>query len=169
MWRHGLYSARLLCPWGFSKQEYWSGLLSLSPEDLPDSGIKPASLKSPALADRFFTTSATWEALGNPNAFQMPSFSQYLCPQFGLYFTFPGCVLTNEGRQKSSVTLGAEVWWASGAFLPAIGRGGFKFMKLNLQNLLLILYSFFVKLYCQTVHTSKYRPMDLPWVLCKVT
>ena len=30
--------------------------------DLPDPGIKPASLKSPALAGRFFTTSATWEA-----------------------------------------------------------------------------------------------------------
>ena len=67
------------------------------------------SLKSPALADGFFTMSATWEALGDLNAFHMPSFSQYLCPQLGLYFTFPGCVLTNEGRQKSSVTLGPEV------------------------------------------------------------
>ena len=46
----------------FSKQEYWSGLPFPSPEDLPDPGIKPESLKSPALADRFFTTSATWEA-----------------------------------------------------------------------------------------------------------
>ena len=32
------------------------------PEDLPDPEIKPASLKSPALAGGFFTTSATWEA-----------------------------------------------------------------------------------------------------------
>ena len=31
------------------------------PGDLPDPGIKPMSLRSPALADRFFTTSATWE------------------------------------------------------------------------------------------------------------
>ena len=23
---HGLYPARLLCPWGYSRQEYWSGL-----------------------------------------------------------------------------------------------------------------------------------------------
>ena len=28
---------------GFSRQEYWSGLLFLSPGDLPDSGIKPGS------------------------------------------------------------------------------------------------------------------------------
>ena len=31
-------------------------------EDLPDTGIAPASLVSPALASRFFTTSATVEA-----------------------------------------------------------------------------------------------------------
>ena len=37
---------------GFPRQEYCSGLLFLSPEDLPDPGIKPTS---PALADRFFT------------------------------------------------------------------------------------------------------------------
>ena len=28
---------------GFSRQEYWSGLPFLSPGDLPDPGIKPAS------------------------------------------------------------------------------------------------------------------------------
>ena len=30
---------------------------------LPNPGIEPASLTSPALAGGFFTTSATWEAL----------------------------------------------------------------------------------------------------------
>ena len=33
-----------------------------SPGDLPDPGIEPGSLMSPALAGKFFTTSATWEA-----------------------------------------------------------------------------------------------------------
>ena len=47
---------------GFPRQEYWSGLPFPSPGDLSDSGVKPASLKSPALADRFFTTSANWDA-----------------------------------------------------------------------------------------------------------
>ena len=32
------------------------------PGDLPNQGIKPASLMFPALAGRFFTTSSTWEA-----------------------------------------------------------------------------------------------------------
>ena len=36
----------LLCPWGFSREEYWSGLLFPSPGDLPDPGIE---LGSPAL------------------------------------------------------------------------------------------------------------------------
>ena len=44
------------CPWGFSRQEYWSGLLCPPPGDLPDPGIKPASLTTPTLADGFFTT-----------------------------------------------------------------------------------------------------------------
>ena len=46
----------------FSRQEHWSGLPFPPPGDLPDPGIEPMSLKSPALAGRFFTTSATWEA-----------------------------------------------------------------------------------------------------------
>ena len=47
---------------GFSRQEYWSVLPCPPPGDLPDPGIKPASLMSPVLAGRFFTISATWEA-----------------------------------------------------------------------------------------------------------
>ena len=46
----------------FSRQEYWSGLPCPPPRDLPDPGVEPVSLMSPALADRFFTTSTTWEA-----------------------------------------------------------------------------------------------------------
>ena len=48
---------------GFSRQEYWSGLPFSPPGDLPNPGIEPVSLMSPALAGRFFTTRATWEAL----------------------------------------------------------------------------------------------------------
>ena len=47
---------------GFSKQEYWSGLPCPSPRGLLDSGMKPSSLMSPALAGEFFITSAIWEA-----------------------------------------------------------------------------------------------------------
>ena len=40
----------------FSKQEYWSGLPFLTPEDLLNQGFKPTSPASPVLAGRFFTT-----------------------------------------------------------------------------------------------------------------
>ena len=42
---------------GFSRQEYWSGLLCPPPGDLPDPGIDSGSPVSPALADGFFTAS----------------------------------------------------------------------------------------------------------------
>ena len=40
----------------FSKQEYWSGFPFPVLGDLPDLGVKRASLVSPALAGGFFTT-----------------------------------------------------------------------------------------------------------------
>ena len=53
---------------GFPRQEYWSELLFPPPGDPPNPGIEPASLMSPALIGRFFTTSSTWEAQINmPN------------------------------------------------------------------------------------------------------
>ena len=45
---HGLQPARLLCPWEFSRQEYWSGLPCPPPGDLPDPGTKPRSPASQA-------------------------------------------------------------------------------------------------------------------------
>ena len=35
--------ARLLCPWRFSRQEYYSGLLCPPPGDLPSPGMEPRS------------------------------------------------------------------------------------------------------------------------------
>ena len=45
---------------GFSRQEYWSGWPCSPPEDLPSPGIETTSLMYSALANRFFTTNATW-------------------------------------------------------------------------------------------------------------
>jgi len=39
-------SPRLLCPWGFSRQEYWRELPCPPAGDLPNPGIEP---RSPAL------------------------------------------------------------------------------------------------------------------------
>ena len=43
---------------GFSRQEYWSGVPLPPLGDLPDTGIEPVSLESPALTGGLFT----WEA-----------------------------------------------------------------------------------------------------------
>ena len=48
---------------GFSRQEYWNTLSCPPSGNLPNPGIEPTVLKSPALTGRFFTTSTTWEAL----------------------------------------------------------------------------------------------------------
>ena len=53
---------------GFSRQEYWSGLPCPPSGNLPDLGMEPTSLKSPALEGRFFSTSTTWEGRGSSQA-----------------------------------------------------------------------------------------------------
>ena len=52
---HGIFQARIL-----------EGFPFPTAGDLPDSGIEPASLVSPALAGGLFITSATWEAQAIP-------------------------------------------------------------------------------------------------------
>ena len=69
---HDLQLARLLCPWGFSRQEYWNGLPCLPSGDLPDPGFK---LRSPALQ----VDSLPSEPPGKPYIYQIRSVAQS-CP-----------------------------------------------------------------------------------------
>ena len=48
---------------GFSQQDYWNWLPFPPPGDLPNPGMEPTFRASPAQADGFFSTSATWESL----------------------------------------------------------------------------------------------------------
>ena len=41
LWPRGLEPTRLLCPWGFSRQEYWSGLPCPPQGIFPTQGLKP--------------------------------------------------------------------------------------------------------------------------------
>ena len=67
---HGLQPSRVFCPWDFPK-EYWNEFPFPPPGDLPNKGIKPTSLVSPALAGGTLTT-------GPPG-----------CPQIFRGFLFP--------------------------------------------------------------------------------
>ena len=53
---HGILQARIL---------EWVAISFSRGSDLPNPGSESMSLTSPSLADRFFTTSATWEALSH--------------------------------------------------------------------------------------------------------
>ena len=75
----------------FSRQEQWSELACPPSGDLPDPGIKPTSLMSPALADVFFTTSATWESPAETlypllTSLHLPYPTQLLAINFLLFF-----------------------------------------------------------------------------------
>ena len=89
-------ATRLHCPWGFSRQEYWSGLPCPPPGDLPNPGIKPRSLTLQA-------NSLLSEPLGKPTGgnkekntitsfiHKLHSVSKFLCDegqskQIGLIF-----------------------------------------------------------------------------------
>ena len=51
---HGLKPARLLCPWAFCRQDYWSGLPCPTPGDLSNPGIEtrfPALQANPLLSE----------------------------------------------------------------------------------------------------------------------
>ena len=60
----------------FSRQEYWSRLPCPPSGDLPYPGIKSHLLSLSALADRFFTISATWgaqvESVGHLKKIRLP-------------------------------------------------------------------------------------------------
>ena len=61
---------------GLSQQEWWSGVPFPTPEDLPDPGIKPPSLASPALESRFYTTNPPgkplWQGCNVAYSFEVP-------------------------------------------------------------------------------------------------
>ena len=58
---YGLQPTSLQCPWNSPDKNIGMGCHE-DPGDLPDPGMEPESLMSPALAGGFFTTSTTWEA-----------------------------------------------------------------------------------------------------------
>ena len=76
---------------GFPRQEYWSGLPFPPSGSLPDPGIEPESVASPALAGGCFTNWATWEAhlLLISGSFLRTGKTWNLCPTFCLLWGLP--------------------------------------------------------------------------------
>ena len=82
----------------FSKQGYWSGLPFPPPGDVPDPGIRPRSLASPALAGGFFS-------LSHLGAVGTYSFNKHLLSRLSMPYGIEkmGWVGAgeNQGRQKA--------------------------------------------------------------------
>lgn len=84
----------------FSRQEYWSGLPSPTPGDLPDQGIEHMS---PALAGRFFTTEPPGK---HPSAFMAKEndlFLQNIVESPALQDIFPKQILGNPCSDSLSL------------------------------------------------------------------
>ena len=64
----------------FSRQEFWSGLPCPPPRDLPDPGIEPKSLTSPALAGGYFFFFYHLCHQGNPRYAHMCALIPQSCP-----------------------------------------------------------------------------------------
>ena len=73
LWPNGLQPARLLCPWGLSKQ-YWSGCPPLG--DLPNPEIEP---RSPSLEADYLLTEPPWKSQ-NTGVVVIPSPGDLPCP-----------------------------------------------------------------------------------------
>ena len=77
---------------GFSQQEYWSGLPFPPPRDLSNPGMEPMSLKSPALAGRFFT------AVKNGKPEEICSFYFFGFPSGSVVKNLPAMQETEEAQ-----------------------------------------------------------------------
>ena len=101
----------------FLRQEYWSRLPFPTPESLPDPGIEPVSLSSPALAGGFFTN-----APHEKRALFIPKFNNKLM----------GAFEKKTKKQKNMSICHARDIMSSN---PQ-GRGSFPFLEVPIINII---------------------------------
>ena len=95
----------------FPRQEYWRGLPFPPPENLPDPGMEPTSLASPALAGGFFTQLGSISV--SINLLKM-------APSLYLNIVLP--VMTSKSMNQNSIKLGLP-WWVRGWESARSGHG----------------------------------------------
>ena len=93
-----LKPARLLCPWGFSRQECWGGLPCPSPRNLPNPGMEP---RSPALQADSLPSKPPGEAPKEPS-------------RVAVYFGNHGDVCPISSFKKENLLRGT---WSAGSLL----------------------------------------------------
>ena len=81
---------------GFSRQEYWSGLKWTPPGDLPNLGIEPAPLISPALKGMFFSTRSMLRFISRLSTMFYRSMGLFLCQYHILLITIDCNITWNQ-------------------------------------------------------------------------
>ena len=90
---------------GFPRQEYWSELPFPTPGTLPNPGIKPTSLMSPALASGFFAT--PWTV-----AHQAPLSMEFSKQEYWSRLPFPTLGdLPNPGTEPTTLVVSCVGRW----------------------------------------------------------
>ena len=94
---------------GFSRQEHWSELPFPAPGDLPNPGIEPMFLESPALAGGFFTTQPPGKPCHHPEWLptEKTQFPQQLNP---LIFSFNLSFCIGVQLIDNVIVSGAQQW-----------------------------------------------------------
>ena len=105
---HGLWSTSLLCPWGFSRQEYWNELPCPSPGDLLQ-GLNPCFLCLLYWQVGSLSLSITWEVPGGYKFSQFNQFSHsvmsYSLQPHGLQHSRPPCPSPTPRACLNSVSI----------------------------------------------------------------
>ena len=131
----------------FSRQEYWSGSPFPPPGDLPNPGIEPVSLTSPALAGGFLTTeppvfvqslSCVWKRILGPvipelGVSQTSEAQWSLCPQNLLCH----CSYWNQEERTQTQT---PVWVQSLLWPPCSPSSWDRTVELLIRALALLLF-----------------------------
>ena len=123
---HGLQPTRLLCPWGFSRQEYWKGLICSSPGYLPKPTIEPRSptLQADSLPaespDKCFLegTSLSSQSTHPPNPYYSSNdlnILTYYCQPIKLAHQVP--TKNSEAMIKTILTQERQMPWQEGYLL----------------------------------------------------
>ena len=99
---HGLHPTRLLCPWGFSREECWSGLPFPSPGDLPNPEVQP---RPPTLQ----VDSLPAEQPGKPTythipAYKFASLVAQLCKESSCNAGDPGSISGSGGSSGEGIS-----------------------------------------------------------------
>ena len=108
----------------FSRQEYWSGLPGSPPRDLPNPGMEPTSLMSPALAGGFFTTSSRYSGSApNPGWQATKSELSAVADAAGVPGSgseLPHVLDAEVGWPFCSQRTGGATGWSAGAWLAGV-------------------------------------------------